>query len=138
MFGGEKGIPPATGAVAGPALCAKKPFTGWFFTRLRTGRTLRIPSSFIQKHKRHSFECLSCLAERKGFEPLSTFLHYTISSRAPSTNSAISPGLRLSNYSFRQFFPTGSIPVMRRPTQPSLHDFLGLRIFAIHFSALRT
>ena len=34
---------------------------------------------------------LSTLAERKGFEPLSTFLPYTISSRAPSTNSAISP-----------------------------------------------
>ena len=29
----------------------------------------RIPSSLIQKHKRHLLECLLCLAERKGFPP---------------------------------------------------------------------
>ena len=34
---------------------------------------------------------LLLLAERKGFEPLIRFPVYTISNRAPSTNSAISP-----------------------------------------------
>ena len=34
-FGGERGIPGATGAVAPPARGTKKPFTGWFFAGLR-------------------------------------------------------------------------------------------------------
>ncbi|MBP1736948.1 MAG: resolvase [Oscillospiraceae bacterium] len=37
------------------------------------------------------------LAEREGFEPSNGFIHYTISNRAPSTSSAISPW-RCSNY----------------------------------------
>ena len=55
LFGGDGGIPGATGAVPPPARGAEKPFTGWFFTSACSGRTLRIPPSLFLKYKRDTF-----------------------------------------------------------------------------------
>lgn len=66
------------------------------FCRGRAAQPAFSPFSYVQQTKKdHPWDDLFCLAERKGFEPLMTFLPYTISSRAPSTNSAISPHIRL-------------------------------------------
>ena len=52
----------------------------------------------VKKAFEHIFNCvqtLSPLAQRKGFEPLDTFLHHTISNRARSTAP---PSLQVPDY----------------------------------------
>ena len=54
------------------------------FCRGRAAQPAFSPFSYVQQTKKdHPWDDLFCLAERKGFEPLMTFLPYTISSRAP-------------------------------------------------------
>ena len=70
VFGGDGGIPGATGAVPPPARGAEKPFTGWFFASARSGRALRIPQRIDYTNKKQPplGDCflLACL---EGFEP---------------------------------------------------------------------
>ena len=79
-----------TGAVPPPARGTKKTSTGRFFASLRSAVPFESLPLSLHKQKKHPYWVLFCLAQRKGFEPLLRFPVNTISSRAPSTSSAIS------------------------------------------------
>ena len=79
-----------TGAVPPPARGTKKTSTGRFFASLRSTVPFESLPLSLHKQKKHPYWVLFCLAQRKGFEPLLRFPVNTISSRAPSTSSAIS------------------------------------------------
>ena len=80
-----------------------------FFTGLQNSRFIHINRPFFEgSHplsiKNKKPQCpvsldfvvkLACMAEREGFEPSDRVNSHTISSRAPSTNSAISPFIEL-------------------------------------------
>ena len=65
-----------------------------FFMLQNSRQPFRIPP-LRAKHNRPTHACRShCFAEEEGFEPSKGFPPYTISSRAPSTNSATLPFLQ--------------------------------------------
>ena len=74
---------------------------GYITAHIKPGNATEVADIRLEEVKKafeHIFNCvqtLSPLAQRKGFEPLDTFLHHTISNRARSTAP---PSLQLPDY----------------------------------------